>query len=48
MKEFVTLYASDQAAAKANYYDQKLGFDIKTNEGKECQRKMLKKYLEGL
>lgn len=48
MKNFVTLYASDQVAAKANYYNEKLGFDIKTSDGKECQRKMLKKYLEGL
>jgi len=48
MQKFVTLYASDQVAAKANYYNEKLGFDIKSSEGKECQRKMLKKYLEGL
>jgi 5'-3' exoribonuclease 1 len=48
MREFVKHYAQDADAAKASYYEQKLGFEVTSDKGHKNKIKMLKKYLEGL
>jgi hypothetical protein len=48
MREFVKEYAADPDAAKAKYYEKKLGFEVKTESGYKKKIQMLKKYLEGL
>jgi 5'-3' exonuclease len=48
MNEFIKLYSKDPDAAKAMYYSTKLKFDVNEPSGKELQKKMLHKYLEGL
>lgn len=48
MREFVKLYAVDADAAKASYYEQKLGFEVKSDKGFKKKTHMLKKYIEGL
>jgi len=48
MTDFVKIYAEDSGKAKEFYYQTKLDFDIKTEEGLNARKKMLKKYLEGM
>jgi 5'-3' exoribonuclease 1 len=48
MTEFVKKYSEDAQLAKQFYYQTKVEFDIGTDEGAFCRKKMLKKYLEGM
>ena len=48
MQDFVTLYATDSAAAKASYYKIKVDIDVGTSNGQAERKRMLKKYLEGM
>lgn len=48
MTEFVKKYSEDAQLAKQFYYQTKVEFDISTDEGAICRKKMLKKYLEGM
>ena len=48
MNEFIRLFGVSSDAAKAFYYNKKLSVDVKTPEGQSFQKKMLRKYLEGL
>lgn len=48
MSSFVTTYKEDSQKAKANYYQEKLKFDLYDTKGKAALHKMLYRYLEGM